>query len=191
MADNQIAKRIINDAQEIAKASVSEARVKAAYKLKSTQKKLEEEQEAKLRAQKNLLDEQFERQNSIAEIEQRQHVLKDKFEILNKVFETVKDELLKLNKTAYTAFIKALIIKNCQDGDTVVVSKKDEKRLTAEFIKAAGTLAKKKLTRSIGDGFDGGIILGNKNYDLPLTLDDILHNFRAKREAEVAKILFE
>jgi vacuolar-type H+-ATPase subunit E/Vma4 len=107
---------------------------------------------------------------------------------LDDVFEQARAEILK--SKSYKNFIKTLIAKHCICDACIVISKRDEKTLTAAFVNTCATNCKRKFTRRVTDTFEGGIIIESEKYDIRLTLDDIFANAREQIEKQVAELLW-
>jgi len=157
MAENYIAKKILEDARNHSDAIIKDAKVKASEKLSAAKKQLELDQVAALAHAKIKHEKQAEHQKTLAEIEVRKANLIKKHFALDEIFASAKAELLK--PTKYNALIDELIKKYAREGDTI-------------------------------DTNTEGVILSNANYELKLTLDELLKNFRAQHEEQVAKILW-
>lgn len=177
MKENYVTKKILEDARTQAAAIIKEAKAKATERVRNAKANLEQEEayaleKAKIRAEQTAL-----RQKVASEAETRRALAISKSQILDEVFSQVKCELSKGAK--YDSLVANLVKKNANRGDEVRVSK----QLPAE-------LAEKLRLKQIIDKNIQGIILNNAKYELNLTLDEIIKNFRSHSESEIVKILW-
>lgn len=124
-----------------------------------------------------------------AELDVRKTVLAKKREKLNEAFKKAEEKILS-DDEAYISFIGGAVKQYAEDGDTVVVSPSDEKRISKDFI---GNLAKENgisLSYRADGKFSGGVILEGKSYDKNLTIETILGEYKRNNENRIADILF-
>lgn len=172
-------------------AVLRDARLKAAELVRDAKDKAEEDvANAKVLAEKNAA-ETVGRRMTVAEMDGKKLLSAVKAEIVDEVFAAAKKSLLNLPDAEYRELVREMIAKNAEDGDEVVFSKADKKRLPASFVEeiAKDSGLKIKLSKEYGD-FDGGVILRGKNADKNMTFEVELAEFREEREAEIGRRLF-
>ena len=126
-----------------------------------------------------------------AEIEARKILLKAKQEVLSATIERSLENLMKLPDSEYIALITDMIARVADDGDTVIISRNDEKRLTAEVIAKISKVIGKKLTLSNERGdFLGGVILSQNGLDKNMTLENELSEIKQERINKLSTKLF-
>lgn len=181
--------RILEEAKQQSEELIGEARNKAGKEFLSAKKQMEASRLDAIAESAANLDYLTEQKIKLMELDRRKAALNQKQQVLEKVFAEAKQELLKLKDKEYCGLIQKLITAaNSQDGDTVIISQKDENRLSESFIqKIAGS---KKLIRKVAGDWEGGIILSGKTYDKVLTFDNLFTVLRSDIETEVAEILF-
>ncbi|MDE7464286.1 MAG: hypothetical protein K2M48_04565, partial [Clostridiales bacterium] len=102
----------------------------------------------------------------------------------------VKAKILKMKDAEYLGLLQRLIADVAENGDEIVASQKDAKRVTAAGVKKVSSAIKKKLTLSKEKGeFEAGVILKNAEYDRDLTLDEIIADLKDRTEPETVKSL--
>ena len=178
MKENYITRTILEEAQTFADTLIKETRVKTADKLRAVKKQLETEEAAALEEAKKKAERAAEHQKTLNELGIRKADLIKKHETLDEVFRLAKAELVQGART--DAILTELVTNYARKGDTVIVSKKLPETLAGKF----------KLKQIVDKNIEGGIILCNETYELNLTFDELLKNFRARNESEIAKILF-
>jgi len=186
-----ITDKILKDAALYAEEVVSNAKQNLSGELDAVKREIERDREKALAEAKASSDMLSMQRISAAELETRKKLLTEKQEILDGVFNDAKNEVLSMSDEAYREWIKNLIVKNCIESDEVIVSKKDERRLSEGFIKSAADSANMKLSRSVSGDFSGGVVLSNKTFDTVLTVDRIFTALRHDLEIEAAEILFK
>lgn len=126
-----------------------------------------------------------------AEIEARKILLKAKQEVLSATIERSLEKLMKLPDSEYIALITDMIARVADDGDIVIISRNDEKRLTAEVIAKISKVIGKKLTLSSERGdFLGGVILSQNGLDKNMTLENELSEIKQERINKLSTKLF-
>ena len=126
-----------------------------------------------------------------AEIEARKILLKAKQEVLSATIERSLEKLMKLPDSEYIALITDMIAGVVENGDTVIISRNDEKRLTAEVIAKISKVIGKKLTLSNERGdFLGGVILSQNGLDKNMTLENELSEIKQERINKLSTKLF-
>lgn len=187
-AADYIVEKILNDAHETAAFLVTEAKKQAADKLRSAMKEAEKQEETNMAKAKNNIKDLKGRSLQLAAVEKRKAELSAKHAILDSVFNEARSEIHASKD--YKNLIQDLIVKHCNCDACIVVSKQDEKVLTAEFIKTCATKIKCKLSRRVENNFEGGIIIESSKYDISLTLDDLFASARKQIGVKAANILW-
>lgn len=183
--------KLKSEATAKSEATVRDARLKAAELVHSAKNKAKEDLAgAKAMAVKNTAD-TVARRMTVAEMDGKKMISAVKAEIVDDVFVAAKKSLLNLPDAEYRELVRAMIAKNAEDGDEVMLSKADKKRLPSTFIDeiAKETGLKIKLSKEYGD-FDGGAILRGKNADKNMTFEVELSEFREEHESEIGRRLF-
>ena len=187
-----IIQKILSDAENFHLSQINEAKARA-------QEILKEAEDAKQRFYaKNQKDGEIEsaalieRAETVAKLEVRKIILCAKQELISDSFALARDQILNLPLEGYKQFLSALIQKYAEEGDVVVLSKRDLSRIKEADIEqmAKGKNIRLSLSTKAGD-FDGGLVLSQKNCDKNLTIDTVLNSVREKTEGKVAAILFE
>ncbi len=190
MAENAIIEKILNDAKRAGQLYIDDANTK-----KIEIEKAYNEYAAQLTAQTNKTTEIecaniIERKNTVATLDTKKIILQAKQEVIDNAFVVAKENILK-ETASYQKFMATEIVKYFEEGDQLIISKKDTALDTA-FIKALEESTGKKFPVSEEKGnFVGGVIIRSAGYDKNLCLDTILKTKREEIEAEVSKILFE
>lgn len=185
--ENIVAKKIVEDAQVKSAEMIEKAVESASARFENAKSQIEAEQAiiaGRLKEREDL--EKLRRENSAATIA-RKADLGNRQAIITEVFDTVKNNIEKASAKDFQKLIAGLIAKFGQAGDTVYISKQDDKRLPATFF---STLPQKNLKRIISDTAANGIIIENDNTETRLSLDDILKTLRSDIELDLSKILF-
>lgn len=184
--------KLKSEAAAKSEAVLRDARLKAAELVRAAKDKAKEDlANAKTAALKNKADIAA-RRATVAQMDGRKLISAVKAEILDEAFRSAKKSLLNLPDAEYKKLIKAMIVSAAEDGEEVVFSKADKKRLTAAFVDAIAKETGLKITVSKDAGdFDGGVILRGKTADKNMTFDVELQEFREQNEAEIGRRLFE
>lgn len=161
---------------------------------KEADEKLRASLEAEKAEKKKEADEAAERayggRIKLGELEAGKAALKAKQKCVSEVYEKVKELILSLNDAGYLALYKKLIEAECEDGDEIIVSARDAKRITAEFIKKLSASTKKKLTLSKEKGdFSGGVILRGTKYDRDLSVDAVVEELKSRTVSDTVRCL--
>lgn len=120
----------------------------------------------------------------LGELEAGKIELKAKRDCVAAVYAAVRKKILELPDGEYLKLMQKLIAANAEDGDEIIASKSDGKRITAAWVKKIATALKKKLSLSKEQGdFDGGVILRNAKYDRDLSVDEIISELTEKTES--------
>lgn len=129
-----------------------------------------------------------ERGESSSRIERKKALTRAKAEVVDGVFDAVRNKLIALDKQKTLEFFSSIIEKNAEEGDKIVLSSRHAD-IKDDLIKELG---KKNLRFdvSLGDTIDGGLILSGKNSDKDYSFDAIVGFCKETMRAETAKKLF-
>ena len=185
--EEQIIKRILDNANHKAEVMVFSAQQKADVQSLSVDGDSAQQHFRTVSEKKAVYKIRLEQALKVTKLNLRHETQKENLLLVDKAFEMAKKELMNLKDKDYKDLIKKLIQKHAENGDTVVVSKQDQTKLSAAFINSF----KQKLTRKVGTHTDGGIILQNKKYDKVLTFDRLLAMLREQIEIDIARTLLE
>ena len=198
MATENITAKILSDAEERAREILAEAedRVKDLLeKGREETQKLEEKlkKETSDRAKKETT-----RIISLAEMEEKKRILKEKITILEDTFQKALEHLRARPDTEYRQTMKRLLLRSVDQGDEeVVVAENDKEKLTQEFVDSVNDelrkLGKKgqlKLAEEFGD-FSGGVLLRRERVETWCSLEVLLSSMKDDLEIEVAELLFK
>lgn len=185
-----LVEKIINDSKMKADAIMLDAMEKVERATKDAGAFAEKlGQDAEVRAkesEKNTLS----RSGVVAELDARKLILDKKKALSDSCFALAEKKITAMKDTDYLKFIAALIQKYGENGDSVIISKSDEKRITAAFVEKLSKELKIKLTLSKSYGnFSGGIILSSNGVDKNLTVSMQISELKAELESKVVEIL--
>lgn len=186
-----IINKIISDSENLAKAILEEAEIKVSSLINAANTMADDyvnKITPQVEAEKKAIVKRLE---SVAKIEVKKNTLAARQQMIDAAFDKAEEKITGFSKPEYLKFIRYLIERYSEDGDTVVISKKDRDKITAKFIGeiAADKKISLKLSDTEGD-FSGGIILSSKGYDKNLTLKALLRGIKEKHIADISKILF-
>lgn len=182
-----IVDKIINDAKDMAKRELELAKAAGSSRIQDAKKEAEKNADSALLRAKKAGEERAKQEAIIAQSKAQREVLLMRQKLIDEVFANTRQSLASASSKDTQKLVTALVKKHAKTGDTIYISKNDEKKITAEFVKG---LPVKNLVRVVSDKFDGGIILENQNYELSLTYTELLNSLRSEIELEVSKILF-
>lgn len=183
----QINLKAKEDAEKVigaASGSVAAQKSKAEQELKAEYDKriaaFNEEAQLALSGQKTLLN-----------LDSQKAELKVKRELIDEVYKGVEARLNALNDDEYLALIGALIKKYAENGDKVIISKRDSTRINNKWLSDLSDVL--GLSLSLQNEFHsdmGGIILRGSRYDKNLTFSALIGEARKDTESIVANRLF-
>jgi V/A-type H+-transporting ATPase subunit E len=111
---------------------------------------------------------------------------------IDSCFEKAAEKLRKLSDAEYKKFFGNLILSVAEDGDEVIVSEKDKKIFTAEYIGALATKAKVKMTLSKEKGATAsGVKLIGKYSDRTISIEALISQVKKDMEPEIANLLLK
>ena len=186
---DSIINKIIKDSELLAESFIAEAEEKADSILANA-KTLADDYEKKaiinIETEKKAI---IKRKESFAEIEVKKNLLSLKQEIINNVFISAEQKITS-DSNNYKQLITELIGKFAEDGDCILVSKKDKAIITEETVKAISVKKGITLNLKISENEFSGIFLNSKNYDKNLTIKTILRQIKDKYITEISDMLF-
>jgi V/A-type H+-transporting ATPase subunit E len=130
------------------------------------------------------------RRKSVADLDVKKIILKAKHSVLDAAFVNAESKVLKLSDKEYKTFIKKLITSYAENGDIVLISENDRKKIDKTFIDDISKSSGLKLGFDYSDDFNGGVILQSNICNKNLTLETLMKQIRENIESEVASILF-
>lgn len=160
-------------------------------------RKIEKEAKAKADARKSEIEEKIETQSAavieksktLATMEWRSQILKEKREVIDQAYEEVKKKLNTLDSNEYLKLMTEMIkyaMKSVEKGSLIVPA--DRRKQTEEAVQQAG--AEYQVESETND-FKGGFILSSGKVEINLSFPYLVQKIvRPATELEVAKILF-
>lgn len=130
-------------------------------------------------------------QTTLMRLSSQKEELVVKRELLNEVYRLTKEKILQLSDKEYCEFVSRLIKDHAEEGDEVIICKRDSARLNKDWL--SDLAFDLQLTLHLSNEFhndDGGVILRGSKYDKNLTVSAIIFEAREKTERDVAKRLF-
>lgn len=197
MSLENIISKIINDAEAKAAEFKKEALNSAETIIKDANKKakslsLDIINEAKKKMA--LENKRFEIDQAI---EFKKEILDIKQKLIDELFGRVKEKLINLKDEEYSSLVETLLLNFVESGqETFVISKRDEDRLSKEFINAVNKELIKlgkagELKLKVDDRLEGHtFILETPRTRINISFDSLLANLREDLVGEVAQMLF-
>lgn len=182
---------IIATAESKAQAIISDAIAEKDALLETTRNRLEQREREALAFAEEEAKKTVERKVTLAELDKRKLLLKAKQALLDKVYDAAIVKTLNMTDNVYRDFIGGLVARYADDGDEIMVSEKDIRRLPYDWATKLGESIGKDLSLS-GKHHDarGGVVLVGYKCDKNLTLDTLVKQIRPETEAEIAEKLF-
>ena len=186
---DKIINEICAEAQSVADSLIAEANRSAQAIINRAAEKAEEilknaEAEAETEYKKHIAMAQ-----SAAEASLKRAILREKQDVISKIIDEAHNRLISLNDEEYFKCMTKLLDKNCKrSGGEMILSSKDKRRATAEFIKAVEDKGLKISddTRDI----DGGFILVYNDIEENCSLSAVMEDKRESLNDEVNSFLF-
>lgn len=169
------AEKIVSEAEQNRDGQIALAEKAAAERLAAAQ------EEAREKAELNAA-----RKRKIAELDAKKLTLGARRATIERAYALAAEKLTALPDEEYRKFIGGLIVKYAEPNDTVLVSERDEKRLTADWLSKIGKGL--KLSLAVSQEFTGGVILRNTFCDKNLTVEMLVAEVRPVTEAQVAAL---
>ncbi len=195
MAIDDILKQIEEDARTQGDTLLSNARAEADSIREKAKRHAEELRAEETEKAKERAAEHARRIETLAGLDLRKNILKEKRDLLEDAFARAEDRIANLPPDEYRAFLKPIILNSVESGSEELVPSAGRREVfTPEFIRslndeisaANGGL---NLTEESGD-FSGGFILREGRKETNVTLKSLIAARRDRLEPEVAKILF-
>lgn len=182
---------IIATAESKAQAIVADAIAEKDSLLEMTRNRLEQRERETLAHAEEEARKTVERKVTLAELDRRKLLLKAKQALIDKVYDAAIAKTLNMTDNVYRDFIGGLVTRYADDGDEVMVSERDVRRLPYDWATKLGESIGKDLSLS-GKHHDarGGVVLVGYKCDKNLTLDTLVKQIRPETEAEIAEKLF-
>ena len=182
---------IISTAENSAAALLLQADNDRKVALEKSRLELERKKSELLESARKEAELSVSRKVSVARLEKSKTILAAKQELLARVYDEAVTKILNMTDNIYREFIGGFLEAYAEDGDAVITSERDSKRLNKEWVDA---IAKKKgISLTLSEkyhGGRGGIILSGKNCDKNLVLDVMAAAIKGKTEAKVSSKLF-
>lgn len=184
---DQIAIKAEQEAEAI-KRSALEA---AAQRKKKAESELKAEFDKKILRIGEEAEQALAGQMTLMRIDGKKSELNVKRELIDEVYRLASQKINSLGDKEYKKFIAGLIAKYAEDGDKVIICKKDASRLNANWLSDLAFDLQLDLSFDSEHHSDiGGVILRGKKYDKNLTLSAIVSEARIGTESMVAVRLF-
>ena len=182
---------IIATAESKAQAIVADAIAEKDSLLEMTRNRLEQRERETLAHAEEEARKTVERKVTLAELDRRKLLLKAKQALIDKVYDAAIAKTLNMTDNVYRDFIGGLVARYADDGDEVMVSERDVRRLPYDWATKLGESIGKDLSLS-GKHHDarGGVVLVGYKCDKNLTFETIVKQLRSSTEGEIAARLF-
>ncbi len=182
---------IISEAEKKAEGIVNDALAEKDALLQQTRNSLEKERQQRTRAAKEQAERAAERKLTLAALDGRKQLLAAKQAVIDKVYEAAIIKMLNMTDNVYREFIGELVKRYADDGDEIMISERDAKRLNYDWATSLGAAIGKDLTLSGRQHKGkGGIVLVGYKCDKNLTFETIVKQLRSSTEGEIAARLF-
>lgn len=198
METKNITAKILEGAKKKAEEIVAEAESKVRNTLENAREEAKRIDRKSEKDAEELAKKERTRILSLAEMEERRKILREKIEILEETFHQALDHFKSKSESQYQKVMRDLLIRSVNDGDEeVVVAKSERDRLNQEFLHTVneelqkmGKTGNLKLLEEAGD-FNGGILLRKDRVETWCSLRVLLEILRDDLEIEIAKVLFQ
>ena len=193
-----ITEKIISDAKAQVAANENIASAKAEESIEACRKKAEKMIADSEFAAKREADAAVERAENSQKMSRRNMLLKAKCEVLDEAFVKAKEQLCNADRQVYLDFLVKLFGRTMTACDGVLMlNEKDLQSVGNDFYTQAKKLFEKEhpdfaltLCDTAAD-IDGGFILKNGDIEYNCSVSSVLNDFRAKRENDIFKLLFD
>ncbi len=179
----KIIDKIKDDSEKAAEDILRQAEDTKKEILKKAEEESQELSEKIANDAENKCEQIISRAKSSAELTKTQNVLRQKRQIIDRVIEDAKNELLSYPDDKYFAFLGKLLKKQECMGE-IILNRKDKERLPKDFDLAGLVLSDKD-----GD-FDGGFVLVNGNIEINCTVSALFEGAAEELSDTVNGILF-
>ena len=195
MALEDIIKKISEDDRSEAESVLSRARAEADAMREKARKQADELRSEMMRKAQERAEEQGNRIEVLAGLEQRKDVLREKKTLIEVAFAKAEERIKSLPPDEYLAFLRPLILGAVESGNEEIIPSKTHTRLfTPELVKSLNDelgpgKGHLRLSGESGE-FPGGFILREGKKETNLTLESLIKSQRDNLEPSVAGILF-
>lgn len=193
----KIKERILEEARQQARKNVEQAEREAADMIKDAQKEAEQKKSAILEKARLEAEDRKKRLIAVAELEARKQKLQAKQDVVEEAFAKTLEKLNNLPAAQYQNILIDLIVSSVRTGnEQIIVSEKDRRRLTSDFIKSINTqLLNKGINADVKLSeetrpIQGGFILKQGDVEINNSFETIIRMQRDQLEAEVVRVLF-
>lgn len=191
MEGKELTDRILNEARAKADEIISAAEKKREDTLREAQSVLDKKRDEVLAACDEECKQIVSRRVMLAKLDANKSVLSAKQELINEVFDKAAWEIVHLSDNVYRDFVSSLVKEYAEDGDEIIISQNDRKRLDAEWFNSVAMACGKKIRLSEETHSSlGGVILRGKTYDKNLTVAALTEEVKKDAEPEIAAKLF-
>ncbi|MCX8064837.1 MAG: V-type ATP synthase subunit E family protein [Candidatus Hydrogenedentes bacterium] len=193
MSLEEINSAVMESVKREADLIVKSAQKEAEEQLKKIREETERECELWYQTAIRSVDEEVSRKLVQVQGQINKEVLKEKNEIINKVFERAKQRILSLPTSEYEVLMKGLLLKTVTEGMKGKIRvHRDEVEI---FRKIIGELSNTKQVLLVIDDIEylrerGGFLFIGEGYIVDHTLGTILSDFQRELVPEIAKQLF-
>lgn len=189
MAKQELLDKILGDAKARAREIIAEAESKADALLVAAEEECRTMLDGVRKLSASSRPETLKRHRSMAELEVRKEILREKQSRISEVYKEAIEAIRKSD--AYPLLLTKMILSSAEDGDGVVFAACDKGKIDGAKIIAAVEKEKKvKLTLlDTQSDFSGGIVLRGKDCDKNLSLEVEIENLRSEEDV-CAKALF-
>ena len=197
MALEDILKRIREDAHKEAEGIRKEARTRAEAIVQESKKEAASVREKLLEEGKTSSLQERRRILTIANLESRKEILRRKQNLIEEAFQKASNHLKHLSDKQYQVTVKKMLLKAVESGrEEVIISPRDEKRITPSFLEEVnkglaekGRPGKLRLSPERRE-FIGGFVLRSSRKEIKCTFDSLFKEKKDELEGEIARILF-
>jgi len=186
-----IINKIINDSEKLAQSFIKDAEQKRDKTISDAETLASDYVSRKKIQIAKESDAIIKRKESAADIEVKKMLLSERQQIIDKVINSVRDNIKKTDKTGYKNFLHALVEKNAEDGDIVMIAKEDKAFLSEDSVKKIAAKKGIKLGYQTDDKISGGVILMSDYYDKNLTTVTLLKQVKENHITEINQLLFK
>lgn len=183
---------IITSAEITANGIVKDANVESELMLSEAEQSLKSKYEQGLITARADGEELVKRRMTLCELDERKAILTAKQKVIDGVYLQTISKILNMTDHFYRDFIGGIIEKYAEDGDILMITQRDAKRLHKDWLD--GICKKMNIHIALSDDFipaRGGVVLCGKKYDKNLTLDAMVSALRRDTESAVAHKLFD
>lgn len=183
---------IISEAEKKAESIVADAMAEKDALLEQTRNALKKQNERALKEAEAEAERTVERKRTLAALDGKKLTLAAKQAVIDKVYEAAITKTLNMTDHVYREYIGELVKRYADDGDEIMISERDAKRLNYDWATSLGASIGKDLTLSSRQHKGkGGIILVGFKCDKNLTFETIVKQLRPSTEGEIASRLFK